>query len=57
MPRDGSSGPAQNDLIFTAENKAAYPNAYLSIQGPGFPSVLLLAELNTDTGAIDEKSG
>lgn len=57
MPLDGSSGPTLNESRVTAEERATYPNAYFSIQGPGFPSVLLLAEFNSETGAIAEKEG
>ena len=40
----------------TQDEKYSFSNAYLSPTGTGLPSVILLANFNNETGALDTKS-
>ena len=40
----------------TQEEKDSFTNSYLSPTGTGLPSVLLLANFNTETGVLNPKS-
>ena len=53
---DGQSEPQDIELS-SAEEKASYSNSYFSQMGPGLSSVIVLANFNNDTGAVDSKEG
>ena len=42
--------------VQTQEEKESFSSTYLSTTSPGLPSVILLANFNNDTGALDTKS-